>query len=53
MSMHKPERQPNESFADYKIRRKMAQDLVKVAKTGQMNQTQLRLIDAFKRGDIK
>ena len=53
MSLHNPERQPDESFADYKIRRKMAKDLVKVAKTGQLNQTQIRLIDAFKRGNIK
>jgi hypothetical protein len=51
--MHKPERQPNESFADYKIRRKMAKDLVKVAKTGQMTSFQTKLLNAFKRGDIK
>jgi len=53
MSLHKPERQPNESFSDYKIRRKMAKDLVKVAKTGKLNQTQIKLIDAFKQGKLK
>jgi hypothetical protein len=51
--MHKPERQPNESFADYKIRRKMAKELVKVAKTGQMTSFQTKLVNAFKRGEIK
>jgi hypothetical protein len=53
MSLHKPERQPDESFEDYKIRRKMAKDLVKVAKTGQLNKKQQKLINAFKRGEIK
>jgi len=53
MSLHKPERQLNESFADYKIRRKMAKDLVKMAKTGQLNRGQIKLLDAFKRGEIK
>jgi hypothetical protein len=53
MSLHKPERQPNESFADYKIRRKMAKDLVRFAKTGQLNRGQVKLLDAFKRGEIK
>ena len=53
MSLHKPERQPNESFADYKTRRQMAKDLVRVAKTGQLNRGQIKLLDAFKRGEIK
>jgi len=53
MSLHKPERQPNESFADYKIRRKMAKDLVKVAETGQMTSFQTKLVEAFKRGEVK
>ena len=53
MSLHKPERQPNESFADYKIRRKMAKDLVKVAKTGQMTSFQTKLVEAFKRKGVK
>ncbi len=53
MSLHKPERQPNESVADYKIRRQMAKDLVRVAKTGQLNRGQVKLLDAFKRGEIK
>lgn len=53
MSMHKPERQPNESFADYKIRRKMAKDLVKVHKTGKMTSFQTKLVEEFKRRGVK
>ena len=51
--MHKPERQPNESFADYKLRRKLAKRLVNVAKTGQITKFQEQLIEKFKRGEVK
>ena len=51
--MHKPERQPNESAEDYKLRRKLSKRLVDVAKTGQMTSFQTKLVEAFKRGEVK
>ena len=51
--MHKPERQPNESVEDYKLRRKLSKRLVDVAKTGQMTKFQQQLIEKFKRGEVK
>ena len=53
MNFHSPERQPNESYAQYKVRRKLAARLVQVARTGQITEFQQKLLDRFKKGEIK
>jgi hypothetical protein len=53
MNFHTPERLPNESFEQYKVRRKLASRLVKVSKTGQITAFQNQMLEKFKRGEIK
>lgn len=53
MNFHTPERLPNESFEQYKLRRKLAKRLVKVSSAGQITEFQYNLLEKFKRGEVK
>ena len=53
MNLHDPQRLENESFEQYKLRRKLAARLVKVNATGQVSKFQRELIERFKKGEIK
>jgi hypothetical protein len=53
MNFHTPERLPNESFEQYKVRRKLAKRLVKVSATGQITPFQQQILEKFKRGEVK
>ena len=53
MSFHNPEREPNESFEQYKARRKLAARLVTIAKTGQATKYQQKLYNKYLKGEIK
>ena len=51
-NFHSPERQPNESLAQYRERLKMSRKIAKIAKTGQVPAKEASLLEQFKRGKL-